>query len=195
MGNWVNSVAMNQLTMEWAEQGQTKSFTMTDQLPTKEPGRLRLGRDPLRCDLVLSHPTVSGLHVEIFYDSQQCLFCLRNLRSTNPPLVNQHPLVEGSVPLLQGTQVMLGQLAVRVVAIAIDRVAPTVLMPPAPKPSPSPRAQVSSSSPTSPGNPPRTYGLKCPRCGKVSPYEHLRQGCRWCGASLAAAATVLMIPE
>jgi predicted component of type VI protein secretion system len=186
---------MNQLTLEWTEQGQVKSFIVTDQLPTKASGRLRIGRDPVRCDLVLQHPTVSGLHVEIFYDPQQRLFCIRNLRSTNPPLVNQQPLGEGMMPLLEGTQLMLGQLPLRVVAIALDGIAPTVLMPPAPVSTPSPIAQTEPSSPTSPPKQSRTYGLQCPKCGNVSPYEHLRQGCRWCGASLAAAASVLMTPE
>ena len=188
---------MNQLTLEWTEQGQVKSFIVTDQLPTKEPGRLRIGRDPGRCDLVLGHPTVSGLHVEIFYDPQQRLFCIRNLRSTNPPLVNQQPLGEGMMPLLEGTQLMLGQLPLRVTAIALDGIAPTVLMPPKPDPESSSSSAASTvpTSPTSPPEPSHTYGLQCPKCGNVSPYEHLRQGCRWCGASLAAAASVLMTPE
>uniref|UniRef100_A0A8J6ZWS2 Response regulator transcription factor n=1 Tax=Desmonostoc muscorum LEGE 12446 TaxID=1828758 RepID=A0A8J6ZWS2_DESMC len=39
------------------------------------------------------------------------------------------------------------------------------------------------------------YGLECPRCHKVSPLENLQVGCPWCGTSLAAAASVLMIPN
>jgi hypothetical protein len=39
------------------------------------------------------------------------------------------------------------------------------------------------------------YGLECPKCHRVSPVENLQIGCPWCGTSLAAAASVLMVPN
>lgn len=208
---------MNRLTLEWTENNQTKTFIVTDQLRTKQPGAMRIGRNPLQCDLVLHHPTVSGLHVEIFYDASQSTFFIRNLRDTNPPFVDHDLLLSGVRPLAINTSLCLGEVELRVVAIALDSTVPTVMTPtPSISPTPAVLTNPVSSDPTanSPtANSPTannpisnnptpsksaqkpTYGLQCPMCGKVSPYEHLRTGCNWCGASLAAAASILMIAE
>lgn len=180
---------MNRLTLHWVEAGHVKSYTIADQQQSGKPAEsTRIGRDPVRCNLVLTHPTVSGLHVEIFYDPQRGGFYLRNLRDTNPPIVDRQKLTEGDVALRQGTSIYLGKVELQVAAIATS-VANTVVVPPsaattAPvKPTQHPAAQASSG-----------YGLKCPRCHQVSPYERLSLGCPWCGTSLAAAVSVLMVP-
>jgi predicted component of type VI protein secretion system len=181
---------MNQLTLQWVEAGHVKTYTIADQQQASKPsGGIRVGRDPVRCDLVLTHPTVSGLHVEIFYDPQRGGFYLRNLRDSNPPVVDRHRLTEGDVALRKGTSIYLGQVELQVVAIATT-VANTVVVPP----------PVATTAPVQPTEHPAAsqansaYGLKCPRCHQVSPYERLSLGCPWCGTSLAAAVSVLMVP-
>lgn len=180
---------MNAIALEWREAGQIKTITIRDHQPSKNPGTVRFGRDPVRCDVVLSDPTVSGLHVEIFFNAQQQAFALRNLRLTNPPLVDGHPITHGEAPLHSGSIIHLGQQVLNVTTVSVvatpnGGVAPTILIPP----------QV----PVALGQSPpvaASYGLQCPRCSHVSPYERIDLGCQWCGTSLAAAASVLMIPN
>ena len=183
---------MNQLTLEWVEAGQIKTQTITDQHLTKNSGTTRIGRDPTRCDVVVQHPTVSGLHVEIFFDGQRHNFFLRNLRDTNPAVVNRQKLVKGEVILQQGMSFYLGQIELKVRAIAFA-VPKTVVVAPQPIASTVPVAPTAQ-TPASKAQAP-TYGLMCPRCRQVSPYDRLGLGCSWCGTSLAAAASILMIPE
>lgn len=183
---------MNQLTLEWQEADRLKTQTMSDQQQTKYPGTIRIGRDPVRCDVVLSDPTVSGLHVEIFFNYAQQQFYLRNLRDSNPPWVDGSRLEVAEVALRQGSSFYLGETLIKVAAISMEEtvqsnVPPTVLL-----------------SPHSPpiGNQPAVaaannvkYGLQCPHCDRISPYERLDLGCPWCGTSLAAAASVLISPK
>jgi predicted component of type VI protein secretion system len=188
---------MNQLTLQWIEAGQAKTAVIRDGQASKHPGTVRLGRDPVRCDIVLQHPTVSGLHVEIFFNLQQGCFCLRSLRPSNPPMINQHQLTQGDAVLQQNTVIRLGQVDLQVVAIALGGVAPTLVVPTSAPPTIQP---IPPTSPLQTPTPlvaptPATYGLECPKCHKVSPYENLRSGCPWCGASLAAAPSVLVVPD
>ncbi|MGB7416710.1 MAG: FHA domain-containing protein, partial [Thermosynechococcaceae cyanobacterium] len=99
---------MTQLTLQWHEGNQLKTQVIGEQYPSRQPGIVKLGRDPARCDIVLSDRSVSGLHVEIFW--QQNHFYLRNLRASNPPQVNQAPVVQGEVPLHQNTKICLGRV-------------------------------------------------------------------------------------
>ncbi|MFB2923493.1 MULTISPECIES: FHA domain-containing protein [Aerosakkonema] len=172
---------MNELSIEWQEAGHLRKQIIRDRQLSKNPGTVRLGRDSLRCDIVLTHPTVSGLHVEIFFNSQQQQFYLRNLRESNPPLVNGNQLVAGEVALSQGSVFHLGETEVKVTGVNIEEssVPPTILLSPPIHPSQVPSAN-------------QTYGLRCPKCDRISPYERLDLGCLWCGTSLAAAASVLM---
>ncbi|GAB4241056.1 MAG: hypothetical protein Kow00121_67330 [Elainellaceae cyanobacterium] len=193
-------MAMNELTLEWVEANQVKTQIIADRQPTKVPGLFRIGRDPVRCDLVLQHPTVSKLHVEIFFSSQQNTFYLRNLRDTNPPVVDQHRVTQATVPLRQGSTILLGELEVRVKAIAlVSAIAAPVVAAPAvvsyaagraPVP-PQPGVVQSASQPAIN----LSYGLQCPKCHRASPYHHLEVGCAWCGTSLAAAHSVLLVPD
>jgi len=108
---------VQELTLEWTEQGQTRSQIIRPQQPTKFPGRVRVGRDPAQCDMVLSNPTVSALHIEIVFDSQQ-RFLVRNLRENNPLYINGQPLSQGEAALHQGSVLRLGEAEVRVTSIA-----------------------------------------------------------------------------
>jgi hypothetical protein len=187
---------MNQLTLEWIEAGQTRTQTIVDQQPDHHPGILRIGRDPTRCDLVLQHPSVSGLHVEIFFDQLQCGFYLRNLRDSNPPLVDYQRVTDRVVALRQGSKVCLGRVELKVTAIA-TAIPLTILLTP-PSSSPRPGQPVVHPSvlplPQSSMRQPH-YGLLCSSCQQVSTYDQLILGCRWCGTSLAAAESILMTPE
>jgi Inner membrane component of T3SS, cytoplasmic domain len=176
---------MNEITINWQEAGQIRRETIRENQPSKHPGTIRLGRDAAQCDIVLSNPTVSGLHVEIFFNTQYQSFALRNLRDTNPPVVDGRQIQHGEAFLSTGSSIYLGQLELTVVEVSRPilnkSISPTILMPPQPlivNHQPAPTLE--------------SYGLQCPSCGKVSPYERLDWGCQWCGTSLAAAASILM---
>ncbi|MBC1238356.1 MULTISPECIES: FHA domain-containing protein [Nostoc] len=193
---------MNALTLQWHDAGKEQTQNIHEQQPSKNPGTIRIGRDPLRCDIVLSNPTVSGLHIEIFFHPQQQRFYVRNLRSQNPPLVDGRQLIQGEMPLSEGTNIILGQIQLKVTSISTDNIPATILIPPQP-PVANPHSPVNIAHhhhhhhhqhlPT-PSTPPGVYGLKCPKCQKVSPPENLQIGCPWCGTSLAAAVSVLVAP-
>ncbi|MBD1926788.1 FHA domain-containing protein [Trichocoleus sp. FACHB-90] len=182
---------MNELTLEWYEGTQVKSLTINDHQIGKNPGTIRIGRDPARCDIVLTDPTVSGLHVEIFFLAQQQSFYLRSLRESNPPLVDGCSIAQGEVALSQGSIFYLGQMELKVTAVCLGAIAvpATIIMPPS-----SPAAKAVAPGTTRP-NPSVTYGLQCFACNKVSPYKQLNLGCPWCGTSLAAALSVLVTPN
>lgn len=171
---------MNEITLEWQEAGHIRKEIIRDQQLSKNPGTVRLGRDPVKSDIVLTHPTVSGLHVEIFFNPGCYCFQVRNLRQSNPPVVDGKILIQGEMTLVQGSTICLGQTEIKVVAVSLagSSVPPTILMPP---------------QPGSSGN--QIYGLKCPKCDRISPFERLDLGCPWCGTSLAAASSVLMSPN
>jgi hypothetical protein len=176
---------MNEITIEWQEAGQIRQETIRDNQNSKIPCMIRLGRDPMQCDIVLNDPTVSGLHVEIFFNTQYQSFALRNLRDTNPPVVDGREIRQGEAFLSTGSTIYLGQLELNIVAVSRpilnNSIPQTILMPPQPlivNNQPAPMME--------------SYGLQCPSCGKVSPYERLDWGCQWCGTSLAAAASIVM---
>lgn len=181
---------MSALTLQWNDAGREKTTTVYEQQPSKNPGTVRIGRDPLRCDIVLSNITVSGLHVEIFFNQQQQKFVIRNLREKNPPFIDGRQLVQGELPLNEGSIIFLGQAQIKVIAVFISEassnVEATVLSPP-----PQLIKQSSSRQPLAHN----MHGLQCPKCNKVSSIEHLQVGCPWCGTSLAAAASVVVEPN
>ncbi len=179
---------MCELTLEWLQAGQLRRETIRHPQLSKSPGTVRLGRNPEECDIILTDPTVSGLHVEIFFNPSSQTFCLRNLRHTNPPVVDDRQIVAAEVPLRQGSIIALGQLELKVVEISLEKpnngIPPTILLPPQPP---------AAANQPAPGT--VSYGLECPKCHRVSPYERLEWGCQWCGTSLAAATSVLMSPN
>ena len=164
---------MSDIVLEWSENGHRHRHRFELEQPTKQPGVLRIGRDPARCDLVLEDRSVSGLHVEIFFHPAEQQIGVRNLRRSNPPLVDGQQLIQGEVLIHQGSQLHLGRLQLGVTQVHWSQAV----------------ANQSSSD---------GYGLKCPNptCGKVLDYsqDRLRQGCPWCGFSLAAAQSVVILP-
>jgi ssDNA-binding Zn-finger/Zn-ribbon topoisomerase 1 len=177
---------MNVLTLQWQEAGNNRSQQIYEKQYSKSPHTYRIGRDPGHCDLVLTHPTVSGLHVEIFFNSQQQRFYIRNLREINPPQVDGKSLTKGEIALSEGSIIYLGQQQLKVTAIFISGIPSTIAV------------QPSEQLPHYHYKQPMTrqsnlnYGLECPKCHKVSPPENLQIGCPWCGTSLAAAVSILI---
>ena len=174
----------NQLTLTWTEAGVRQTQTIQNRQPTKNPGTVRLGRDPTKCDVVFSHSSVSGLHIEIFFNQELQQYAVRNLRASNPPLVDGKILASGEATLKSDSRIHLGQVHIEVVEVTEMQVAAplTVLLS-------APPVQISS-----PATQPSTYGLQCPKCSRVSPYAQLSAGCPWCGTSLAAAVSVVLSP-
>ncbi|MEG3848927.1 FHA domain-containing protein [Microcoleus sp. herbarium19] len=172
----------NQLTLTWTEAGVRQTYTIQNGQPSKNPETVRLGRDPAKCDLVFSDSSVSGLHVEIFFDRELQEYAVRNLRSSNPPLVDGKFLAHGEATLKSGSRIHLGQVEIDVISVteAAGEIPQTVLL--------SGAAVQSYSPPTGPSS----YGLQCPKCSRVSPYAQLSSGCPWCGTSLAAAVSVVL---
>jgi len=103
------TTTLHDLTLEWQEAGEVKIRKILEKQQSKNPGKIRLGRDPLLCDIVVPDPTVSGLHVEIFFHHEKQRFYLRNLRQKNPPIVDGQLLLAGEMPLSIGSSLRLGQ--------------------------------------------------------------------------------------
>ncbi|MBD2776705.1 protein kinase domain-containing protein [Iningainema tapete] len=108
---------LHELTLEWEEAGEIKTRKILEKQQSKNLGRIRIGRNAEACDIVLPDPTVSGLHVEIFFHSHQQKFYLRNLRQKNPPIVDGQLLLAGEMPLKSGSSLRLGQQNFKVSAI------------------------------------------------------------------------------
>jgi predicted component of type VI protein secretion system len=152
-----------ELNLTWLESNQLRSYLIHSDRQRERPARV--GRDPLRSDVVIGDPTVSGLHVAVFYDPDRGSFWLENLRDSNPAIVNGKKVATGAVALENGAKLQLGAVVIQVEVRAVELPLKT-----------------------------REYGLKCPnpKCGKVSPYDHLKLVCPWCGTSLAAAQSVII---
>lgn len=167
---------MSELTLQWSEFGQTKIQVLRDQQPSKQPGKIRLGRDPALCDIVFQERSVSGLHVEIFFQPQAQQFFIRNLRLQNPPLVDGTLLKQGDLPIRAGSRIKLGRVELQITAMTIT---PPEGPPVFPK-----------------SGPPSTaaYGLQCPQCHHVSAYSNdaIKQDCPMCGHSMATSNTVFI---
>jgi serine/threonine-protein kinase len=103
-----------ELTLEWEEGNDIKTYKISNNQLSKIPGKIRIGRDPQDCDLVLSEPTVSALHVEIFFHPEKERFYLRNLRQKNPPILDGQLLLAGEMPLAVSSILRLGQQNLKV---------------------------------------------------------------------------------
>ena len=179
---------MNSITLEWDEIGQHCTQKIYEQQPSKHPGTCRIGRDPQRCDIVITNPTVSGLHIEIFFDSKQQSFYIRNLREPNPPQVDGEILATGEVTLSENSIIYLGEQQIKVTDISIVSIPATVILAKQKQPI---QMETQHSLPTQP-NVNAVYGLECPQCHRISPPENLKIGCIWCGTSLASATSVMI---
>ncbi|KAB8330958.1 protein kinase [Scytonema tolypothrichoides VB-61278] len=112
---------LHELSLEWEENGQVKNRKILEKQQSKNPSRgVRIGRDPQLCDIVISDPTVSALHIEIFFHQQKQKFYLRNLRQMNPPIVDGQLLLAGEMPLCVGSNIRLGQQNFQVSAIVCN---------------------------------------------------------------------------
>jgi eukaryotic-like serine/threonine-protein kinase len=112
---------LHELSLEWEENGQLKNRKILEKQQSKNPSRgVRIGRDPQVCDIVLPDPTVSALHIEIFFHQQKQTFYLRNLRQRNPPIVDGQLLLAGEMPLSVGSCIRLGQQNFKVSAIVCN---------------------------------------------------------------------------
>jgi FHA domain len=116
---------MNELTLEWLEAGRKHTQKIYEQQKSKNPGTVRIGRDIAQCDIVLSHPTVSGLHVEIFFQEKLHCFYIRNLRMSNSPIVDGQHLYDEEVQLLPNSNIYLGEMHLKVVDVSVG-IAPTI---------------------------------------------------------------------
>ncbi|WP_460204982.1 protein kinase domain-containing protein [Scytonema sp. NUACC21] len=114
----VTTTTLHELTLEWEEGEQARNRKITEKQHSKKLGRVRIGRNAEECDIVLSEPTVSGLHIEIFFHQERQRFYIRNLRQRNPPIVDGQLLLAGEMPLSVGSHIRLGQQNLRVSAIA-----------------------------------------------------------------------------
>ena len=113
---------MDAITLAWTEAGQRKTQTFVDTYSTKNPGTIRIGRDPAQCDVILpslsaSDRTVSRLHVEIAFNPTHSSFYLRNLKPQNPVQVDGAAVAEEAV-LQEGSIIRLGKVEVEVAAVA-----------------------------------------------------------------------------
>lgn len=113
--------SLYELKLGWEEFQAEKSCSILENQDSKQPGKIRIGRNSHECDIVLSEPTVSGVHAEIFFHSQKQQFFLRNLRQTNPPVIDGQLLLAGEIPLTEGSCVRLGRQNLKVDAITLKR--------------------------------------------------------------------------
>lgn len=113
---------LHELTLEWFEGGEIRTFTIQENQQSKNPGRIRIGRDPQVCDIVVPEASVSALHAEIFFQGAKERFYLRNLRQKNPPVVDGQLLLAGEMPLAVGSTLRLGTQSFKVSAIEIKKV-------------------------------------------------------------------------
>lgn len=130
---------IHELTLEWHEAGLLHSRVIHPQQTTRHAGTVRIGRDPTRCDIVLSDITVSGLHVEIFFNPDDQHFYVRNLRETNPPIIDGRSLPQGERVLNQDSCLRLGQMELKVKAISVKE-HPSGYGPAGQKPTPPPNS-------------------------------------------------------
>lgn len=179
------STAAYELTLEWQEAGQLKTATIRENQPSKHPGTVRLGRDVGLCDIVLSDPTISGVHVEIFFNSKQQRFYLRNLRPTNPPMVDGRLIPSGEAPLSHASMICLGNQELRVRMIAYTQAATTPVSPQHPPRVVNPYSQPAAPTVQTPQAP--NYGQYIP---PASPDPVARSGSVWPWVGLGIAAVV-----
>lgn len=123
------TTSLNELILEWFENGQQGTQRILENQPTKNPGTFRIGRDPAACDLVLAAPTVSRQHAEIFFNAQQHRFYVRSLNQNNPPVVDGQALPIGEVVLHEGSILRLGQIDFRVTGITRNQFPPGYVPP------------------------------------------------------------------
>ena len=191
---------MNEIIISWQEKDLTKIKTIRELQPSKNPGTVRLGREPSNCDIIFDDPSISRVHVEIFYNNQYDKFYLRNLKSNNPPIVDNELVVKPAEVVLNNNSVIcLGQTKIQVIYNTNNILtAPTILQP----------TNSDNGTVLSPPDTSQLQGsitqprismvganyLVCPNpnCRKLVSIERLNIGCSWCGTSLADAGSIIL---
>jgi len=191
---------MNEIIISWQEKDLTKIKTIRELQPSKNPGTVRLGREPSNCDIIFGDPSISRVHVEIFYNNQYDKFYLRNLKSNNPPIVDNELVVKPAEVVLNNNSVIcLGQTKIKVIYNTNNILtAPTILQP----------TNSDNGTVLSPPDTSQLQGsitqprismvganyLVCPNpnCRKLVSIERLNIGCSWCGTSLADAGSIIL---
>jgi hypothetical protein len=117
---------MYQITFKWTEGTELISRTISAEQPTKIANTIRLGLDPLLCDIVLQDKInrISRLHAEIFFESDLRTFFIRNLTwnqvKPNVVLVDDKLVTEERVPLYSGNTITLRDIAIQVTIVQLD---------------------------------------------------------------------------
>lgn len=121
---------MYRLTLEWQEDHRNCSQDFSSQDHTKQPGTIRIGRDRERCDVVLQHPdrnierTVSGLHIELFWNETAKQLYIRNLTRDrippNPAIVDEQTVIDQETAIAENSKIKLGKMTLRVKALQLD---------------------------------------------------------------------------
>ncbi|MEM6402658.1 MAG: FHA domain-containing protein [Cyanobacteria bacterium P01_D01_bin.116] len=161
---------MYKIILEWIEEGRQRSQAISSEDNTKEKGKIFIGRDENRCDIVLpvGEKTISRLHVVIFYDSQKNCFFLRNLTSDrpkpNPAIVDGKQIVLEQTSISSGSVIQLGKISLRIKQLDIIKSK-------------------------------QSYGLKCRQCGHKIPFGYIGDFCPYCGYSLQADSTIIVSPD
>ncbi len=123
---------MGQITLSWTEAGQPKTQTLDTDVPDvhRQSPSLRIGRDPVQCDIVLPSTTeldcrVSRLHAEIVFNPSHQCFYLRNLKPSNPITVNAQVVGAEAYPLQGGSIIRMG--STELVVQSASAIPPTVV--------------------------------------------------------------------
>jgi hypothetical protein len=103
---------VNQLILEWNEFGQLKRQTIFEEQPSKVPGRVRIGQDAMHSDIMIMESGLAPCHVEIFFNPQQQCFCIRNLATYLPLVINGMALPNSETMLHEGATVQLGSVTI-----------------------------------------------------------------------------------
>ncbi|BAZ38987.1 tetratricopeptide TPR_2 [Calothrix sp. NIES-4101] len=125
------SSTISKITLEWQEENQNRSCTISSEQQTKVPGIIRIGRDPAQCDIIIQDPTnkVSRLHAEIIFHSSNSSFYIRNATKNqgqpNIILVNENPIQEEEI-LASHSQIKLRDFPILITSIEVQ--SPTILI-------------------------------------------------------------------
>jgi hypothetical protein len=122
-----NRVRGDTLQLYWQDEGsdRVKSIAAIDIYG--RPTVVRLGRNPKLCDVIFSSLTVSGTHVEIYFDRTEDAFWLHNLRSSNPPQVDGKTITD-RILLQPGMLIALGKQEIAIDICNVEpEIAPTLL--------------------------------------------------------------------
>lgn len=190
---------MNQLTLQWQEWGQVKTYTIQALLITNHPETFRIGRDPAQCDLVLADERISRLHIEIFFLPDWQRFYLRNLKPQNPPCIDGGYLIQGEVALNRDNVITLGQTELKIIDITITNGVNLPVIPPTVIATETVEkvARTSSGQLTEPlkslTSQPAT-SLQCSNCEAIWPQNMRNSSCPRCGYFLVDAKSVV-VPE